>query len=98
MGTTFGATARLAGAASWLSRGFLALELVSLAATAGLLVIYGPEMRAGLENEKARVIDEENRAFCSKLGAGPESRRYTECAAGLSEIRARQDQRSADLF
>jgi hypothetical protein len=52
-------------------------------------------MRAAAEAEAARLIEEESKAFCSRFGIGPETSRYTECAAGLAEIRARHLQRNA---
>jgi hypothetical protein len=36
---------------------------------------------------------EEDRAFCARFGAGPETGRHTECAAALKVIRARHEER-----
>jgi hypothetical protein len=58
-------------------------------AVCGLLVINGPQLRAVAEAEEARLVADENRAFCSKFGIGPETSRYAQCAAELREIRAR---------
>jgi hypothetical protein len=79
---------------SWLSRGLLTAYVVSIAAVCGVLVLYGPQMRAAAEAHEARTIAEEDRAFCAKLGAGPETGRFGECASGLMEIRTRYLQRS----
>jgi hypothetical protein len=71
----------------------LAAYAVSLLAVCGLIVINGPQMRAAAEAEEARVIEEENQAFCGRLGIGPETSRYAQYAAGLAEVRARHLQR-----
>jgi hypothetical protein len=78
-----------------LERSSLAVYAVSLVAVCGLIVINGPQMRAAAEVEEARVIEEENQAFCGRFGIAPETSRYAQCAAGLAEIRARHLQRSA---
>jgi hypothetical protein len=83
---------------AWLSRGLLTVYLASLVTVCGLLIIYGPQIRAAIEAEKARAIGEDDRAFCAKFGIGPETTRYAECAAALRDVRSRHDQRSADLF
>ena len=54
----------------------------------GALVAYGPQIRAAQETERARIINVEDRTFCARFGAGPETGRYGECAAALNEIRA----------
>jgi hypothetical protein len=87
-------TSRTKRVISWTSQGLLTVYLVSVAAFCGLFVIYGPQMRATAQAHEAQVIEREDRAFCSKFGAGPETARYEECAAGLKEIRARYLERS----
>src|SRR5262249_51644192 len=87
-------TSRAKRAISWTSQGLLAVCLASVAAVCGLLVIYGPQMRAAAEAHEAQVIEQEDRAFCSKFGIGPDSGRYAECAAGLKAIRTRYLERS----
>lgn len=84
--------------ASWLERGLLAAYLVSLVAFCGLMVVNGPQIRAAAEAQEALVIEEENKAFCGTLGIGPEATRYAQCAAGLTNIRARHHQRSVSDF
>jgi hypothetical protein len=79
---------------SSLERRLLAVYGVSVVAVCGLLVINGPQMRAAAEAEEARIVAEENRAFCSKFGIGPETSRYAQCTAELAEIRARHLARS----
>jgi hypothetical protein len=86
------------GVVSRLGQGALAAYAVSLAVLCSLLVINGPQIRAAAEAEEARVIDEENRAFCSKFGIDPATSRFAECAVGLMEIRARHLQRSGSDF
>lgn len=90
------ATYRKGRVVPWVGHGLLAVFLVSLAAFCALLVIKGPAMRAAAEAEEARVIAEENTAFCNKFGMGPATGRYAECAAGLAEIRDRYLQRSVN--
>jgi hypothetical protein len=80
------------------SRALLAVFLATLAVTCAALVVFGPHIRAAEEAERARVMAEEDNAFCGQLGAGPATGRYLECVAGLNAIRARYLQRSADLF
>jgi hypothetical protein len=88
-------TYRTNGSASRLERSLLAAYAVSVVAVCGLIVVNGPQMRAAAEAEEARVIEEENQAFCGGLGIGPGATLYTQCAAGLADIRARALQRSA---
>ena len=80
------------------SRALLAVFLATLAVTCAALIAFGRHIRAAEETERARVIAEEDGAFCSQFGAGPETARYLGCVSGLNGIRARYLQRSADLF
>jgi hypothetical protein len=96
--SSLSATASTNGVTPWLSRALLTVYLASLVTVCGLLVIYGPQIRAAVEAEKARANGEDDRAFCTKFGIGPETTRYEECAAALRDVRSRHDQRSADLF
>jgi hypothetical protein len=73
----------------------LAGFVLSLVALAGLIGINGPQIRAAAEAHEARLVEEENRAFCGKFGIDPGTTRYAECAAGLADIRARTLERSA---
>jgi hypothetical protein len=50
-------------------------------------------MRAAAEAQRARVVEQENKTFCSKFGIGPETAGYAECAADLMEIRRLHEQR-----
>jgi hypothetical protein len=81
--------------ASRVKSGLFAAYLLSLVAVCGLIAINGPQLRAAAEAQEALVIEEEDRAFCGTLGIGPQDTRYTQCAAGLADIRARALQRSA---
>jgi hypothetical protein len=90
MSTNLASTiSRTGGVGSWLIRGLFAVASVSVVALCGLLAIKGPEIGAAGDAQEARAIDEENRAFCSELGAGPETSGYIDCAAGLMGIRER---------
>jgi hypothetical protein len=84
-----------AGTVRWLRTGFIAL---ALAGADGLLVIKGSQVLAALEASKAQDLDDENRAFCARYGAGAETTRFAGCAADLTSIRTSHEQRSADLF
>jgi hypothetical protein len=81
--------------ASRLPQAALAAYVLSLVTLSGLIVINGPQMRAAPEAHEARIIEDENRAFCGKLGIDPGTSRHAECAAGLAVIRARALERSA---
>lgn len=73
----------------WLGRALPLTFLVSVAAVCGLLVIYGPQLRTATDAREASIVDQEDKAFCSKFGIGPGTGRYGDCAAGLNEIRTR---------
>ena len=81
-----------------LGQGLLAVFLVSTFLLCALFAINGPRIQAALDAKRASATDAEDRAFCSKLGAGPESGRYPECVSALNDIRSSHTQRSADLF
>ena len=78
-----------------LRQGALIAYVLSLVALAGLIGINGPQIRAAAEAQEARIVGEENRAFCGKLGIDPGTTSYAVCAAGLADIRARALERSA---
>jgi hypothetical protein len=77
------------GTASRLQALLLAGYGLAVVVVCGLLVINGPQIRAAAEAREAQIIDGENKAFCSKLGVGPETARYAQCASELAQIRAR---------
>jgi hypothetical protein len=87
-------TRQTGGALSWRGCGLLLLCAISLVTLCGLLAINGPQIRAAAAAHEARIVEEENRAFCGKLGIDPGTTRYAECAAGLADIRARALERS----
>ena len=91
---TTGSTTR--NPTTWLGRTFAAAYLLILVTVCGYLVMNGPQIHAAREAEKARVIGEEDLAFCAKLGVGSGTSHFTECAAGLKDIRASHDRRNAD--
>lgn len=75
--------------------------VVFTGALLGLLVFFFAVVRYGTEGrELARVqwtseIERESQAFCRKFGIAPESSRFAECAADLSEIRRLHEERLA---
>ena len=80
----------------WLGRGAIAVFVAAVVATIALLIVNGPHIRAAREAELARIIDEENRMFCAKFGAGPDTGHYAECAAALNGIRTRLEVRNLE--
>ena len=72
----------------WSFGGLLGL---AVGASGVFSIVNGPTMRANAE----AIIEQENRIVCSKLGIGPETNRYPECAAALSVVRASNSQRDA---
>src|SRR5262245_49849921 len=87
-------TRQTGGPLSWIVRWSPLLCVTSVLALCVLFAINGPQIRASADAQEARIVDEENRAFCSKFGIGPGTNRYAECAAGLADIRARALERS----
>lgn len=77
----------------WLGRALFGGFFAAVVVTCGALVAYGPQIRAAQEAERAHLINEEDRAFCARFGAGPGTGRYGDCAAALNEIRARHEER-----
>jgi hypothetical protein len=67
--------------------------LVSVIALCSLLIAYAPQIRAAAEAREAHIVEEENRAFCTVFGIGPETARYAQCASELMQIRTRYLQR-----
>lgn len=78
----------------WIGRTLLAVFLASVVAVCSLLVIQGPQLRAAAEARESSIVEQEDKAFCSRFGIGPETGRYAECAAGLKEMRTRYLERS----
>jgi hypothetical protein len=71
----------------------LAAYCISLVVFCSLLVVNGPQIRAAAEAREAHIAEEENRAFCGKLGIATGTARYAQCASELTQIRARHLQR-----
>jgi hypothetical protein len=78
----------------WIGLGLIGLYFAAIVAVCGVLVAYGPQLRAATEAHEAAIAEKENAAFCGRLGVGPGTDRYADCAAGLKEIRARYLERS----
>ena len=76
--------------------GLFAITLTAIAVVAAYGIINGPQQRAAAEAELARVIAAEDKFVCAKLGAANDSARFADCAAILSDVRARQNNRIAE--
>jgi hypothetical protein len=83
--------ARIAG-------GLLAMALAATAVVTGYLINGSADIRAAAEAETNRAIDQENKDFCARFGAGPETSRFAECAAALKIVRDRETERRTDPF
>jgi hypothetical protein len=59
-------THQVGGAKPRRSRALLVVFLATLAVTCAALVVFGPHIRAAEEAERARVMAEEDGAFCSQ--------------------------------
>jgi hypothetical protein len=70
-------------------RRLIAVFAVLATAVVGLIAIYAPQLRAAAGAHEARIVEEEDKAFCSTFGLGPASSRYADCCAALREIRTR---------
>ena len=76
-------------------------HMQALADAAGLALIflfagtysYGRLAQAAAERADASEIEEENRAFCVKLGLPPQSDAYGQCTLGLGEVRRHHEER-----
>lgn len=77
----------------WLRRCLLAAYCVTLVAVCSVLVVNGPQLRAAADAQEEQIAEEENKAFCSKLGYAPGAALYAQCAGELGQIRARHLQR-----
>ena len=62
------------------------------------LSIYGAELRAAIENQRAVEIREENLEVCTRLGAPPGTAAFATCASELVHIRQRHDERRNQDF
>ena len=86
------------GSPSWRKLGLL---VPGIALAMSLFVVFVFQLsRAQTEFEvaMARNIEAEDGAFCTRFSAGPETPRYAECAAALSDVRARHSQRNTSLL
>jgi hypothetical protein len=97
MPTTFPATSRHpeGGIASRVSRALLGAYLVAVLGVCALLVFKGPEMRAAAEAERGRIIEEENKDFCEKLGMPHGTADFSRCAGYLGGVRKHHAERLA---
>jgi hypothetical protein len=76
------------------------LVAIAAAAAIGCGLVVAKRLGGHAAQDAARdiAIEADDRSFCSRFGAGPDTARYPECRAGLNEIRQRHQQRSADFF
>ena len=95
MSTTLSHASHGTSVKNWIGRGLLAAVLVTTTTAVVQSVVNGPKLRAAAESVQTNEIDQENRTFCSAVGAGHGTAKFTECGAALSKIRARQAERSA---
>ena len=89
---------RSAPVSTWIVGGLLGIAAMTTAALTTMVIVNGPQIRAAIEAENATAIDQENRSVCSTIGAGPQTSRFTECAAALMGVRSSHDQRRAEPF
>ena len=68
----------------------------SLAIVALYMVVNGPQSAKVAELQTAREIENENVAFCRKLGVDQDSAKFVTCADGLADIRRRHAERLSD--
>ena len=68
----------------------------SLAIVALYMVVNGPQSAKVAELQTAREIENENVAFCRKLGVDQNSAKFVTCADGLADIRRRHAERLSE--
>jgi hypothetical protein len=56
------------------------------------------EARQRMERQLARELADENRLYCEKWGMPAGTHEHVLCVMDLQEIRARQEQRLADMY
>jgi hypothetical protein len=97
MPTTFPAVyRRTEGGASYrVGRALLWAYLVAVTGVCTVLVIKGPQMRAAAEAEQARLIAEEDKLLCEKLGMPHGTADFSRCAGYLAEVRKQHAERLA---
>jgi hypothetical protein len=78
--------------------GVLAALLVGTAGLVGHLLVNHSRVDAEAQAQLARDIARENQAVCVRLGAGPSSGRFSDCAAALNAVRDRAIERNTDPF
>jgi len=68
----------------------------SLAIVTLYMVVNGPQSAKVAELQTAQEIENENVAFCRKLGVDQDSAKFVTCADGLADIRRRHAERLSD--
>lgn len=58
-----------------------------------LLMLRGPQIRARIDRYEAMEIQDENDAFCRKVGLTPDTHTFTTCELDLDELRAKDEER-----
>jgi hypothetical protein len=76
------------------ARALLVAYVVALTAACALAFVHGSRILAENDAADVQAIDEETKEVCTMFGVGPGTNRFPECAAVLSRLRARHDQRA----
>jgi hypothetical protein len=84
--------------ASNVGRAMVGAYLLSVTAVCGPLVVNGQQVRAAAEAEQARIVEEENRRLCRKLGMPHGTAGFSECAGYPEEVRKLHAERQAREF
>jgi hypothetical protein len=74
----------------------LLFAAASLAIMTLYMVVNGPQSAKVAELQTAQEIENENVAFCRKLGVDQDSAKFVICADGLADIRRRHAERQSD--
>jgi hypothetical protein len=79
--------------ASWRPSAVPAAAGVALLCLFAASYSYGRVAQAAAERADASEIEEENRAFCVRLGLPSQSDAYGQCTLGLGEVRRHHEER-----
>ena len=82
--------------ASYVGSAVFLFATASLAIVMLYMVVNGPQSAKVAERQTAQEIENENVAFCRKLGVDRDSAKFVTCADGLADIRGRHAERLSD--
>jgi hypothetical protein len=82
--------------ASFVGSAAFLFAAASLAIAALYMVVNGPQLAKVADLQSAQEIENENVAFCRKLGLDQDSAKFVTCADGLADIRRRHAERLSD--